>query len=154
MKPVKHAVSLVIRDGNGRFLVVQRPEDDEELPGIWGLPATSLAEDETWEDAAQRVGRDKLGVDVELDAELNDGLLERDAYLLHMRDISARIVDGTPTCRRDEGRTSYADWRWTDDLTDLQASATGGSLCCGLYLAARGVAFDAPDAFEAVVDRR
>ena len=44
-----------------QILAVRRPEDDDELPGIWGLPAATLR-GETVEDVIARIGRDKLGV--------------------------------------------------------------------------------------------
>ena len=37
---LKRSVSLVIEDG-GRVLLVRRPDDDDDLPGVWGLPAAS-----------------------------------------------------------------------------------------------------------------
>ena len=46
------------------LLLVRRPDDDDDLPGVWGLPAASLAEGESEEDAVRRAGREKLGVEV------------------------------------------------------------------------------------------
>ncbi|PYS35639.1 MAG: DNA mismatch repair protein MutT, partial [Acidobacteria bacterium] len=61
MLPLKHSVAVMIvrRD---QILAVRRPEDDDELPGIWGLPAATLRGGETVEDVIARIGRDKLGV--------------------------------------------------------------------------------------------
>ncbi len=64
LKWPKHSVSLVIEGPEG-LLLVRRPDDDESLPGVWGLPAVSLAPGESEEDAVRRAGRDKLGVEVE-----------------------------------------------------------------------------------------
>ena len=54
-------MSLVIERPEG-LLLVRRPDDDEDLPGAWGLPAATLAEGESEEDAVRRAGRDNLGV--------------------------------------------------------------------------------------------
>ena len=46
MKPLKRSVSLVI-EGPAGVLLVRRPDDDDSLPGLWGLPAASLREGES-----------------------------------------------------------------------------------------------------------
>ena len=51
----KRSVSLVIEGPDG-LLLVRRPDDDESLPGVWGLPAASLAQGESEEDAVRRAG--------------------------------------------------------------------------------------------------
>ena len=51
-------------EGPEGLLLVRRPDDDENLPGVWGLPAVSLAAGESEEDAVRRAGRDKLGVEL------------------------------------------------------------------------------------------
>ena len=48
---VKRSVSLVI-EGPAGLLLVRRPDDDESLPGAWGLPAASLRPGESERDAA------------------------------------------------------------------------------------------------------
>ena len=63
MKRLKRSVALVIEGPEG-LLLVRRPEDDESLPGEWGLPAATLRERESEEDAVRRAGREKLGVQV------------------------------------------------------------------------------------------
>ena len=129
----KNSVSVAIHDDSGRVLVVLRPPDDDELPNLWGLPASSLRADEGWEDAVRRTAREKLGVEVEVGRELCRGSTDRANYRLDMRLFEAHIVSGTPTVRDDvEGVTHYADWKWgTADM--LQPAADRGSLCCRLY---------------------
>ena len=83
----KRSVSLVI-DGPEGLLLVRRPDDDEDLPGVWGLPAVTLAENESEEDAVRRAGRDKLGVEVRpLRAIGTDGF---------MTDWEAELASGEP----------------------------------------------------------
>jgi ADP-ribose pyrophosphatase YjhB (NUDIX family) len=135
---VKRAVSLAIRDAArpGRVLLVQRPSDDEDLPDVWGLPAASLAPGESWEEAALRAGRDKLGVTLRMDAVLREGSLERAAYTLEMRLFAATIVAGTPDVPQDvAGVTQYQAWRWGEPA-DVEPAAARGSLCSQLLLVA------------------
>lgn len=56
-----------------KVLGVKRPEDDDDHPGMWGLPATSLDEGESWEDAVHRAAEKKLGVEVEIEHKRDEG---------------------------------------------------------------------------------
>lgn len=138
LKSVKHSVAVVIEDpqrDDGLILAVKRPSDDPELPGIWGLPATTLRTGESWEDAVRRVGSDKLGVDLEPSGELHEGTQERPGYLLHMKLFGGRIERGRPRVRRSGGHaTQYTDWKWAQP-DELEEGALQGSLCCKLMLA-------------------
>jgi len=132
-KDQKRSVSLAINCSQG-LLVVQRPSDDDDLPNEWGLPAASLREAETWQEAARRIGREKLGVDLEIGQELNRGELQRKKYNLEMRLFEAAIVDGAPAVPQpDLSVTQYQDWKW-GSAADLKPAAEKGSLCCKLYL--------------------
>ena len=61
--PRKRSVALAAWGEEGLLLVL-RPQDDPEFPGAWGLPAVSLQGEETLEEAALRVAREKLGAEV------------------------------------------------------------------------------------------
>lgn len=118
----------------GRFLAVRRPPDDEELPDVWGLPAASLRTGETPEEAVRRIGRDKLGVELEAVDELERGALDRPSGTLRMRLHEARITEGMPSVPGDaEGVTQYVDWCWSGPGR-LRESARRGSLCSRLHL--------------------
>jgi ADP-ribose pyrophosphatase YjhB (NUDIX family) len=130
---IKRSVSLAIMHGH-QLLVVQRPEDDEDLPNAWGLPAASLRENESWHDAARRAGCEKLGVELEIERELNRGSLKRKRYMLEMRLFLARITSGTPSVPQPDATvTQYHDWKWGSG-EDLRAAARDGSLCSSLFL--------------------
>jgi 8-oxo-dGTP diphosphatase len=132
----KRSVSLAIRDAArpGAVLIVQRPDDDEDLPGAWGLPAASLASGESWQDAARRVGSEKLGVVLTIGRTLNAGELQRSAYTLHMRLYEATVDSGTPAVPQPAvGVTQYQAVRW-GSADDLMPAARRGSLCCRLWL--------------------
>jgi ADP-ribose pyrophosphatase YjhB (NUDIX family) len=144
MKPTKCAVAAVVRNpADGReFLAVQRPPDDDRLPNVWGLPAVSLAPGELPEAGLRRIGREKLGVELEPTRFVGIGSLDRGDYELIRMDIEAGVVSGTPSVRLAEtAATRYVDQRWTSDLTLLREAARRGSLCSRLLLEASGVEY-------------
>ena len=112
---------------------MRRPEDDESLPGVWGLPAASLGEGESEEDAVRRAGREKLGVEV-----VPVGAVGRDGA---MTDWRARIVAGSPSVPQRGPRTQYTELRW-GDVGELVPAAREGSLCSRALLRARGLDWD------------
>jgi ADP-ribose pyrophosphatase YjhB (NUDIX family) len=129
---VKRSVSLVI-DGPGGVLLVRRPDDDESLPGLWGLPAASLQPGETERDAVERAGRDKLGIRVEPLHPLGSEQSDRAT----MRDWAARITGGEPSVPQPGAGTQYVDWRWGDP-EELAPAARRGSLCARALLRSLG----------------
>jgi ADP-ribose pyrophosphatase YjhB (NUDIX family) len=136
MTMLKQSIALAITppDRPAAVLIVQRPADDEDLPAVWGLPAASLLAGESVEHAVQRIGRDKLGVELGIGAVLEHGATHRSAYLLDMRVIAAVITGGEPHAPQPvSGVTQYQAWRW-GTATDLEPAAAAGSLCSQLYL--------------------
>ncbi len=138
----KRAIALVITrppdtgaDGKGvEWLLVRRPPNDEELPGVWGLPAGSLRSGEDEADLIARIGRDKLGVTTRQGSLLIEGSVARPRYRLAMKLYGARIVSGVPAVPQSApGVTQYASWAWRPP-TDLSDGAASGSLCCALGL--------------------
>ncbi|TAH33549.1 NUDIX hydrolase [Candidatus Saccharibacteria bacterium] len=140
MKPNKEAVSLIITDDTGKFLAVKRADDpNDDLAGVWGFPAVTLQGDETHPDAALRVGRQKLGVEIELGEKVGDSTHDRGRHVLHLTDYKARIVDGIPQVPQSDVYVSqYADCKYSDDPTLLFEAARKGSQCTQLYLASIG----------------
>jgi ADP-ribose pyrophosphatase YjhB (NUDIX family) len=137
VKPLKRSVSLVIEEPEG-LLLVRRPDDDESLPGLWGLPAASLAEGESEEQALRRAGRDKLGVEVRPLRLLGEVADERPGYRIVMRDWAVEVVAGEPSVPGRGGGTRYEDWRW-GEATELAPAARRGSLCARVLLRRRGL---------------
>jgi ADP-ribose pyrophosphatase YjhB (NUDIX family) len=138
VKPLKHSVSLVI-EGPGGLLLVRRPEEDESLPGEWGLPAATLRPGEREEDAVRRAGRDKLGVEVRLVRALGEESGERSAYRIHMRDWAVDIAAGEPVVPQPGEGTQYQSLRW-GEVEELVPAARHGSLCARVLLRERGIA--------------
>jgi ADP-ribose pyrophosphatase YjhB (NUDIX family) len=136
LKPLKRSVSLVI-EGPAGVLLVRRPDDDDSLPGLWGLPAASLRDDELERDALLRIGRDKLGVTVELLRPIGEEEAERPGYRIRMRDWAARIVDGEPSVPQAGEGTQYVEWHWGDPA-ELAPAARAGSACARVLLRSVG----------------
>lgn len=136
MKPLKRSVSLVIEGPEG-VLLVRRPDDDDSLPGLWGLPAGSLGEDETEREALLRVGEAKLGVTIDPVRPIGEDEAERAEYRIVMRDWAATIVEGQPAVPQAGDGTQYVEWRWADPL-ELIAAARAGSVCARVLLRALG----------------
>jgi ADP-ribose pyrophosphatase YjhB (NUDIX family) len=120
--PDKHSIAVVIRDGR-RILAIRRPDDDDELPGIWGLPAGSFRDGETTQDLIRRIGQDKLGVELSAMRKLAYGSQDRKAYRLRM-DLWEVAMTGSPM---------RSEWQWTN-LETLRDGSERGSLCCHLAL--------------------
>ena len=121
-KPVKHSVAVLISNG-GKFLAIRRPDDDDELPGIWGLPAGTCRSGETVQDVVDRIGREKLGVTLTPYRRVASGTQDRSGYRLEMELWEAQMT-GTPR---------HPEWQWAE-LTILEPGKTLGSLCCDLAL--------------------
>ena len=120
--PVKHSVAVVIFNRD-QILAIRRADGDDELPGIWGLPAGTKRGAETLEDVIKRIGRDKLRVQLTPIRKLASGSQDRPKYRLEMELWEASM----------EGSPSYPQWQWASaDL--LEAGAASGSLCCQLAL--------------------
>ena len=143
--PTRRAIALIIdqpgqpgapdaANEEPRWLLVRRPDDDPDLPGVWGLPAGSHAQGETDEALVRRIGREKLGVETADLGPLSDGCVDRDGYRLSMRVYAARLVSGDPRVPQPfEGVTQYSDWAW-EAPSALRDGAASGSLCCRLAL--------------------
>ena len=135
VKALKRSVSLVIERPEG-MLLVRRPDSDESLPGMWGLPAVTLHAGETEEEAVRRAGRTKLGVEVRPLRPIGDAEGEHPGYRIHMRDWMAEIESGEPAVPQSGGGTQYDALRWGDPV-ELAPAARAGSLCCEVLLRSR-----------------
>ena len=119
---LKHSVAVAIFKGD-QILAIRRPEDDDELPGIWGLPAGTCRGAETVQDVIFRIGREKLGVSLVPIRVLASGIQNRPRYRLFM-ELWEAGMEGTP---------SHPEWQWAD-LDLLRPGASAGSFCCELVL--------------------
>jgi len=121
---VKRSVAVVIRNGD-LILATRRADDDDELPGVWGLPAGSYRDSEGLHDLVFRIGRDKLGVVLKPIRKLSEGSQQRPHYVLEMELWEAEMT-GTP---------HHPAWQWAAPEI-LQPGVLQGSLCCRLAVEA------------------
>lgn len=140
MKQKKHAVSLIIKDNEGNFLAVKRPDDpNDDLGGVWGFPAVTLKDGESEVQAANRVASSKLGIKIQLGKRLGESTHDRPNYVLTLADYEATVAEGVPTTpQTDTSVTQYAECKFTDDPTILYAAARKGSQCTQIFLESIG----------------
>lgn len=133
----RNAVAVVVRRDGGLVLAVRRPDEPgEELPGVWGLPATTLRDGEAAEAAIARLGREKLGVALVPLRSLAEGDQRREGHTLRMTVYEASL-DGEPhqPDRTDDAAgTLYDALDWLP-VESFRTAAEAGSLCCALFLA-------------------
>lgn len=134
-KPVKDSIAFVVYNADrSAFLIVQRPTDDENFPDFWSLPSVLLRAGESFDAAVVRLGKEKLGVDVVVGDLLGEGEIEREDYVLHMREYEAVITKGEPSVPQPYPDViQYQAFRW-GQADDLSEAAKKGSLCSRLYL--------------------
>ena len=134
-----HVIAVVIANplDDSLILTVRRPYNDVNLPGIWGLPATSIKPDESHRNAAHRLGTLKLGGKMALGIMLAEGGQERASQHLIMSLYAATLDSSSPKLpnptRNVDGATYYIDWKWAP-VESLIVGAEMGSLCCQLVL--------------------
>src|ERR1700756_918405 len=103
--PVKRSVAVAIFKGE-QVLSVRRADDDDELPGVWGLPAGTLRAGETTEDLIKRIGRDKLGVQLRPIRQIDAGKQMRKQYLLEM-ELWEAAIEGN-------AKPLHPQWKWAE----------------------------------------
>ncbi|MEN3026220.1 MAG: DNA mismatch repair protein MutT [Chlorobiota bacterium] len=132
----KESIAVLIRSAlhPDKVLLVLRPEDDPELPGIWGLPAVSLRPGESDDEALKRLAKTKLGCELADIRFRCAGSQQRPNYRLSMRlyEASLHTNPQLPTTST-EPVTLYRAWRW-GRMGELSEGAQRGSLCSQLAL--------------------
>jgi len=129
------AVAAAILE-EGKVFLVRRPEEPgEELPGLWGLPAATLGPEESPPQGVERLGREKLGLPLQVGELLARGQQLREDGVLTMFLFAARPLAWPPSLARGgrEGATYYTDWTWGEPRL-LVPAARMGSLCSRLLL--------------------
>ena len=139
-KVKRESVAIVIKDEDGRFLAVKRADDDS-FPGMWSLPAATVRDGESLEDAAKRAAKDKLGVDIKMVGEIGDASKDAHDCVKHMTEFEVEIVGGAkPTLEvRDPTVSRYSEMKYCDEPSLLIPATKSGALCSGIYLRSLGV---------------
>jgi NUDIX domain. len=138
---MKYSVSVILREkiGDERFLVVKRPYEDKEHPGMWGLPAISFSPPETPESAVIRLGLEKLSCLIVPYSFLGAFYQERPGYKLILFLYEAYLKEGYPDVKKGKRGTVYIEQLWTNDYKILLPIAKKGSACCQLFLYNLGI---------------
>lgn len=139
-RPLKRSIAVAVHDERGRLLVVKRAEDDESLPGVWGLPAATPYDGESAADTVARIGRQKLGVGLRPAGRVGEDRAARADHVLHLDEYTAEVVDGTPAAPQDDASVSqYDTCAYVTDPAILRDAARQGSLCSRIYLRSAGL---------------
>lgn len=102
--PHREAVSAVIRDGDGRLLIVQRPIRGL-LGSLWKFPGGILNPEEPPEEGLARIVREELGITIDVGSPSNT---VKHAY------THFRITLTAFCCTLRKGVPTGSPWRWAD----------------------------------------
>lgn len=142
-KQIKYVVAAILKnkEHSKEFLVVKRPDDDPDLGGEWGFPATTMKPGELPEDAAKRICIEKLHCEAEATRFLGIMFQKRNSYDIFLMDIEMLLADGQkPNVHNaTTEHTAYVEQKWSTDPEDLRNSANGGSCCSSIFLTDRGL---------------
>ena len=139
-RPLKRSIAVAVRDAGGRLLVVKRADDDESLPGVWGLPAATSYDGEDAAATVARIGRQKLGVTLRLGAHVGTESDDRTGYAIRLDEYTAEVTGGTPEAPQpDTSVSQYATCAYVTDPAILREAARRGSLCSRIYLRSAGL---------------
>ena len=142
-KRIVYAVAAVLKKtaAGDEVLVVKRPDEDPDLGGYWGFPATPLKPGELPEAAVVRACREKLhckatpvrllGIMLQRHADFDMYFMDIEVVLAagEEPDVHAAVTQGT----------AYVGQKWSIDPNDLIASAKAGSCCSSIFLTDRGL---------------
>jgi isopentenyldiphosphate isomerase len=128
MKPIKHAVSVIIQNKEGQTLFALRSPHKKSFPLTWSLPSHFMAVGERPQDTIQRIGSHKLGVELEPGVLVNEGYGERADFRLFMHDYTATVSRGVPHINSDD----FIELKWSEPRQQLHSMTEMGD-CCRLY---------------------
>lgn len=144
MKPFKFSVAIALKNNKGEILAVRRPSHDDSLPNVWGLPAVTIRPSESPEEAAKRVGSEKLACTVEPVGFIGIKSAERKSFRLILMDIEAKVATGNPQVTASQTTaTKYIEQKWTNDISVFKEAAQKGSLCSQILLDSAGFNYQA-----------
>ena len=81
MKEIKRAISVVIEDSEGRVLFALRSPHKNPYPLTWSLPSHYVQPNEVPAETVARIGKNKLGVKLELVALLKEDTSDAGEYI-------------------------------------------------------------------------
>jgi len=128
-KPIKNAVSVIIRNSKGETLFALRNKNEKSFPLVWSLPSHFVKDDETFEQTIERIGIDKLNIKLRAVKLINEGKSERQYFIMFMHDYLAEIIAGTPQIVAND---PYEEIKWEKPEKQLPSMKIMGD-CCRLY---------------------
>ncbi len=144
-KDIKYTVAIIIKnpENDREFLIVRRPDEDADLRGSWGFPATSTLDGETPEVCARRIAKIKLGCEAEPTRFLGIMFQRRNSYDIFLMDMEMKLEAGSqPNIHKADDTlnlTQYVEQKWSSDPMDLMPGAKNGSCCASIFLTDRGL---------------
>lgn len=127
-KSTRHAISIVIQNENDEILFALRSANKSSYPLAWSLPSHYVSENESPKDTVKRIGKNKLGIELEIGELLNEGKSDRGDFILFMHDYSATITNGEPNIVSND----YVELIWAEPHSQLNSMKVMGD-CCRLY---------------------
>ena len=127
-KPIRHAVSVVIQNNKNETLFALRSPKSTSYPLAWSLPSHYVEGNESHQETVKRIGKNKLGVDLEIGELLNEGNSDRGDFELFMHDYLATVKSGEPGIVSD----NYTELKWSEPKSQLKSMKIMGD-CCRLY---------------------
>ena len=115
-KPIRHAISVVIKNKQGETLFARRSRHKKEFPLVWSLPSHFADDGEAPEDTIARIGLHKLGVKLTPLRLLNEGYGERPDFRLFMHDYAVEVESGEPRIASDD----FVALKWANAEEFLQ----------------------------------
>jgi A/G-specific adenine glycosylase len=117
----------VVWNGQGRFLIAQRPLDGM-LGGLWEFPGGKREPEETLEACLRRELAEELGIEVAVGARLTVVQHAYTHFRITLHAFHCRVVAGQPR------PLDCADWRWVslDDLPRFAFSAADHQIIAAL----------------------
>lgn len=123
---IKNAISLIIKNDDGKVLFSFRPYSKKVYPCMWSIPSANIKEGETHEDTIKRIGVEKLGVEL-IPGKL---LIDESNDSIHMYDYEATIREGLPKIVSDD----YIKFEWTNPIKKLDGmNESDMGMCTGLF---------------------
>jgi A/G-specific adenine glycosylase len=109
--PVVRAAAAVIRDAEGRILLLQRPAEGL-LGGLWTLPGGNCVADEPYAECLRRNLQQKLKVDIDVEGEMASATQDFTHFRMRLRAFSCSMNGSRPD---PDGRSRFA-WASKEDL--------------------------------------
>ena len=88
----------MIRDAEGRVLLVQRPTDGPTklLGGLWMLPGGNCEQEESYADCLRRSLRQNLGIEINVTGEMASAKQTFTHFHLLLRAYACDLIAGVP----------------------------------------------------------